>query len=61
MIICKVFFPINGNSFQRKPKLYLPLIFHSSVMVISEIVFMSEQITENKFGVVKTVTNLSPS
>ena len=52
MIICKVFFPINGNSFRRKPKLYLPLIFHSSVMVISEIVFMSEQIAENKFGVV---------
>ena len=37
-------FPINGNSFQRKPKLIatLPLIFYSSIRFVFETVFQNK-------------------
>ena len=50
MIICKIFLQFNGNSFQRKPKVIANPIFCNSVMFVSEIVFISEQTTENSFG-----------
>ena len=37
-------FSINGNSFQRKPKL-----FYSSIMFLFETIFISEQTAENRF------------
>ena len=43
-------FPINSNSFQRKPEL-ISLIFYSSIIYAFETVFISEQIAENRFGV----------
>ena len=42
-------FPINGNSFQRKTEL-VDIIFYSSIRFDFETAFISEQITENKFG-----------
>ena len=42
-------FPINGNSFQRKTKV-VDIIFYSSIRFVFETAFISEQITENKFG-----------
>ena len=51
MISCKIFFPINGNSFQRKTKLIeLPFIFYGSIRFVFETAFTSEQIAENRFG-----------
>ena len=42
-------FAINGNSFQRKAKV-INIIFCSSIRFVSETAFISEQITENRFG-----------
>ena len=46
-------FPINGNSFQRKPK----LMFYSSTRFVSETAFISEQIAENRFGALLEISD----
>ena len=43
-------FPVNGNSFQRKPKLIATFLFYSSIRFVFETVFISEQIAENRFA-----------
>ena len=43
-------FPINGNSFQRKPKLIVALLFYSNIRFVFETAFILEQIAENRFG-----------
>ena len=50
-------FPINGNSFQRKPKPKLPLTFYSSIRFVFETVFISEQILENWFGTLSEISD----
>ena len=49
-------FSINGNSFQRKPKL-----FYSSIMFLFETIFISEQTEENRFeALLKISDNFIP-
>ena len=43
-------FPINGNSFQRKPTL-------TSIRFVFETVFISEQIAENRFGALLEISD----
>ena len=50
MISCKIFFQLMVTVFKEKLNLQLPLIFYSSMKFVFETVFISEKITENKFG-----------
>ena len=43
-------FSINGNSFQRKPKLIVALLFYSNIRFVFETVFILYQIAENRCG-----------
>ena len=43
-------FPIDGKSFQRKPKHIATLYIYNSVRFLFETIFISEQIAENRFG-----------
>ena len=50
-------FPINGNSFQRKPKLKLPLTFYSCIRFVFETVFISEQTAERRFAALLEISD----
>ena len=50
MIICQIFFQLMVAVFKENLNLELPLVFYSWVIFIFETVFISEQITENRFG-----------
>ena len=50
LIICKIFSPVKGNSFQRKPKLIATPYILQYVIFIFKTVFISEQIEEGSFG-----------
>ena len=55
-------FPINGNSFQRKPKLIAIPYILQWYRFIFETTFISEQIAETDLELCyRLVTNLSPS
>ena len=49
MINYKTFFQLMVTIFKENLKLQLPLTFYSSIRFVFEIVFISEQIAENKF------------
>ena len=52
-------FPINGDSFHRKPSLIAKpsLIVYSSSRLLFETVFISKQITENRFGTLLEISD----
>ena len=43
--------------FKENMTLYLPLSFYSSVMFATEVVFISEQIEEHRFGVLLEISS----
>ena len=43
--------------FKENLNLYLLLIFYSSIMLIFEIVFISEQIAKNRFGALLEISD----
>ena len=49
MISSKIFFQLMVTVFKEKLNLHLPLIFYSSMKFVFQILFISEQIAENKF------------
>ena len=50
-------FPINGESFQRKPKLIATLIFYSCIRFVFETIFFSEKIAEKNFGALLEISD----
>ena len=48
---------MNGNSFEEKLTLQLPLLFYSSVTFIFEKVFISEQIADNRLGALLEISD----
>ena len=54
MISWKIFFQLMVTFFKEKLKLYLPLIFDSSIRFVFETVFISKYIAENRWKISKS-------
>ena len=48
---------MKSNSFQRKHELVLPLSFYISFLLVIEAVFISEEITEYRFGALLEISD----
>ena len=57
MIICKVFFQLMVIVFKEKLNLEPPLIFYGSIRFVLETALISEQIAENRFGVLLEISD----
>ena len=57
MINCKIFFQLMVTVFKEKETYSQPLIFYSSIRLVFETAFISEQTPENRFGALLDISD----